>query len=200
MPEKESMQDNRRQSVRVTGRNLFFFALVSPEKYEHVAADYANGISLYAQEGFDEIQMFVGAQNALDRIREKGNADLADFLHHLDNKVNMVLRKVSGGTSILDKLVMRELNFSGSGLAFYSKKPVQPKSTLEFHIVLLPAYSYIYCFGEVVKCEQEKSASDDIRYRVATKFKLIMEEDQEKLIQHTFKQQSLALRNRRKQG
>jgi hypothetical protein len=34
---------------------------------------------------------------------------------------------------------------------------------------------------------------------VGSEFVLIMDEDREKLIQHNFRQQSLALRNRRKQ-
>jgi len=52
-----------------------------------------------------------------------------------------------------------------------------------------------------VLASKELADSDGgVKFRIACEFVLIMEEDQEKLIQHNFKQQSLALRNRRLQG
>jgi hypothetical protein len=82
-----------------------------------------------------------------------------------------------------------------------AEEEFREQEVLEIHLVLLPAYTYIYCFGTVVSCEalprkgQEKAA-----FRVGVEFTLLMDDDQEKLVQHNFKQQSLALRNRRLGG
>ena len=187
---------NRRQSVRITDRMMLTSYPVSLEKYEAILADFQNGISLYNQEGLADIQMVIGAQSALARLGQK-DADLADFLRHLDNKMNMLLKTVKNEKNSFDDLKMMKANLSGNGISFISEEAAGVADILELHIVLLPSYSYVYSFGKVVKCEPLPEGNDDQGFRVAVEFTLQMEEDREKLIQHCFKQQSLALRNRR---
>ncbi|MFQ6757141.1 MAG: PilZ domain-containing protein [Deltaproteobacteria bacterium] len=188
---------NRRQSVRVTDRVMLAVHPVSAEKIQAVSRDFQQGISPYNQEGLTDIQMFIGAQSALAKLRER-DADLADFLQHLDNKMNMMLKQVKGGESPLDALVMRKANISANGIAFYTDSPLRLDEIVEIHVVLLPAYIYVYSFGKVIACdpapEEEESGC---KFRVALEFVFLLDEDREKIIQHTFKQQSLALRNRR---
>lgn len=188
---------NRRQSVRVTDRVMLAVHPVSAEKMQAVVDDFQQGISPYNQEGLADIQMFIGAQSALAKLRER-DADLADFLQHLDHKMNMMLKQVKGGESPLDALIMRKANLSANGIAFCSDAPARLDEMVEIHVVLLPAYIYVYSFGKVIACdpapEEEES---DCKFRVALEFDFLLDEDREKIIQHTFKQQSLALRNRR---
>ena len=68
---------------------------VSAEKMQAVAKDFQQGISPYNQEGLTDIQMFIGAQSALAKLRER-DADLADYLQHLDNKMNIMLKQARG--------------------------------------------------------------------------------------------------------
>ncbi|PKN21220.1 MAG: PilZ domain-containing protein, partial [Deltaproteobacteria bacterium HGW-Deltaproteobacteria-3] len=121
-----------------------------------------------------------------------------DFLQHLDNKMNMMLKQVKGGESPLDALVMRKANISANGIAFCTDSPSRLDEIVEIHVVMLPAYSYVYSFGKVIASdpvpEEEESGC---KFRVALEFVFLLDEDREKIIQHTFKQQSLALRNRR---
>ncbi|OGQ88117.1 MAG: pilus assembly protein PilZ [Deltaproteobacteria bacterium RIFOXYD12_FULL_56_24] len=188
---------NRRQSVRVTDRVMLAINPVSAEKMQAVANDFQQGISPYNQEGLTDIQMFIGAQGALANLRER-DADLANFLQHLDNKMNMLLKQVRGGESPLDALIMRKANLSANGIAFWTDAPAKLDEIMEIHVVLLPAYTYVYSFGKVIACdsalEEEESGGG---FRVAMVFVFILDEDREKIIQHTFKQQSLVLRNRR---
>ncbi|MGV1099452.1 PilZ domain-containing protein [Thiovibrio sp. JS02] len=188
---------NRRQSVRITDRVLLAVNPVSPEKLQSVTEDFHHGISLYNQEKLADIQMFIGAQTALVKLRER-DADLADFLQHLDNKMNMVLQRVKKEKSPLDALVLQKANISANGIAFQSDTPARLDDVFEVHVVLLPAYIYVYCFGRVVSCE---AATDEEeggeKFRIALEYALLTEEDREKIVQHNFKQQSLALRNRR---
>jgi len=188
---------NRRQSVRVTDRVMLAINPVSAEKMQTVANDFQQGISPYNQEGLTEIQMFIGAQGALANLRER-DADLADFLQHLDNKMNMILKQVKGGESPLDALIMRKVNLSATGISLYTDTPAKLDEIVEIHVVLLPAYTYVYSFGKIIACDPAPEEEEPgCNFRVALEFVFILDEDREKIIQHTFKQQSLVLRNRR---
>lgn len=195
---EEDDNDDRRSSVRVTGRNLFAYKEIAEQKYAEYAKDFQEGISLYSQESLADMQIFVGAQSALGRIRDK-DEDLADFLQHLDMKMNILLKKVDNAKTPLDDLKLRDLNLSGAGIAFIASEKIEMDTFLEFRIVLLPNYLFVYAIGRVTKCEVVTHEGDKQFYRVGAEFSLIMDEDREKLIQHNFRQQSLALRNRRKQ-
>jgi len=191
---------NRRQSVRVTDRIMLAIYPASTEKMQAVAKDFEQGISPYNQEGLTDIEMFIGAQSALAKLRER-DSDLADFLQHLDHKMNMMLKQViKGGESPLDALIMRKANLSANGIAFCCDVPVRQGEMVEIHLVLLPAYIYVYSFGKVISCDpvpEEEGEGTGCKFRVALEFVFLLDEDREKIIQHTFKQQSLALRNRR---
>lgn len=187
---------DRRHAVRVTGRNLFYFQPVSPDKFSTILKDFESGIPPYNHEGLADIQMFISAQSALARIKER-DSDLGDFLSQLDTKINLILNKTTAGNTIFDKLTLHDLNLSGRGLSFIAQEKIAADDILEFHIALLPTYTYVYCFGKVISCMALPPEGDENFYKVAAEFVLIMDDDQEKLIQHNFKQQSLALRNRR---
>lgn len=196
--EDDVNDDDRRSSVRVTGRNLFAYKEITEQLYAEYAKDFQDGISLYSQESLADMQIFVGAQSALGRIRDK-DEDLADFLQHLDMKMNILLKKIDNGKTPLDDMKLRDLNLSGAGLAFIAPEKIALETFLEFRVVLLPNYLFIYAIGKVTKCEVVPHEGKRQFYRVGAEFALIMDEDREKLIQHNFRQQSLALRNRRKQ-
>ncbi len=169
---------------------------VSAEKMQAVADDFQQGISPYNQEGLADIQMFIGAQSALAKLRER-DTDLADFLQHLDNKMNMMLKQIKGGESPLDALVMRKANLSAHGIAFCGDVPVRLDEIVEIHLVLLPAYIYVYSFGKVIACDPALEGEESgCNFRIGLEFGFLLDDDREKIIQHTFKQQSLALRNR----
>ncbi|HIJ90430.1 MAG: PilZ domain-containing protein [Desulfobulbaceae bacterium] len=188
---------NRRQSVRVTDRVMLAVHPVPSEKMQAVVRDFQQGISPYNQEGLADIQLFIGAQSALAKLRER-DADLANYLQHLDNKMNMMLKQVSGGESPLDALVMRKSNLSANGIAFFTDTPAVLDEIVEIHLVLLPAYIYVYSFCKVIACDPASEEEETgCKFRVALEFVFLLDEDREKIIQHTFKQQSLALRNRR---
>lgn len=190
-------EEDKRSSVRITGRNLFSYRTISSQTYEAYAKDFQDGISLYSQESLADMQIFVGAQNALGRIRDK-DEDLAAYLQHLDMKMNILLKKIDDGKSPLDELKLRDLNLSGAGLAFIATEKIEVGTLLEFRLVLLPNYLFIYAIGKVTKCETVPRDDGKHFYRVGSEFMLIMDDDREKLIQHNFRQQSLALRNRKK--
>jgi len=184
-----------RKSVRASDRILFSFRPVDPDFYQKLVEDYKRGISVYRQEGIAELQMFAGAQGALDRLADR-DEDMATVLRMLDRKLNFLIQKSAASGSPLERLHMHEVNISGSGLAFLNPEPLASGTMLEFYLILLPDYIFVYTVGEVVNAERVGDGEAP-EYRIAASFSLIQEEDRERLIQHNFKQQSLALRNRR---
>lgn len=194
------VDNNRREAVRVADRILISFDRLSPQEYKAILDDYSRGIMPSRREGAYEIEAFVGTQNALQRMRER-EEDLADFLQHLDTKINMVLSKLQGKPSPMDNLTLLEVSLSGVGIAFFLDHPMTVNDFLALNIVLLPNFSYIHCFGRVVTCEEKEDRREPEKtgYRIAVEFTLIMEDDREKLMQHSFKLQSIYLRNRRQE-
>ncbi|MBU0479818.1 MAG: PilZ domain-containing protein [Proteobacteria bacterium] len=191
--------NERREAVRATDRILFAFEPVDLARYQDILDDHRRGISIYHQTGLTDIQMYIGAQEALAKLRDR-DLELATFLQHLDTKLNMVLQKVSGDKSPFEMMDLLEVDFSASGMAFDSADPASPGEIMALHITLLPDYLYIFCFGEVVSCQDNAEGPGIPGKRVAVKFILINDDDKEKLVQHNFRQQSLALRNRRLKG
>ncbi len=187
---------NRRTAVRATDRVMLAYKKISPEKFAVVQEDFQEGISIYNQEGLSDLQMHIGAQSALDRLRTR-DPDLADFLKYLDNKVSMIQRRVKGEKSILDALKMQKVNLSAAGIAFYSFDEFQLGDLLEVHLALLPTYTYMFFFVKITHCDREGEHQGRPIFRLGTEFALMMDEDREKIVQHNFKQQSLALRTRR---
>ena len=192
-----TVDQDRRQAVRVMDRILFAYTPVSPDRHKIVSDDFSNGVPPYKQEEYADFQMYIGAQSALGRLREKDEI-LADLLQHMDNKINQVLDRLRDGDSPFDRLKFEEVDLSGTGLAFFSDKNMTPGAFMEYNIVLLPDYIYIYCFGEVVSSEKKENEAGRTIFRISSRFSVLMDEDREKLIQHNFKQQSLALRQRRR--
>lgn len=190
------IEENRRDCVRVRDRVLLCWQRVSEARCAQITADLQHGILPYNQEGLAQIQLFVSAQSALGRLREK-DQDLADFLHQLDAKMNRLLQMTGQPDPVLERLQRQEVTLSGSGLSLWADTPMTSGDILEVHLVLLPSYVYVYCFVEVVNCAPASEGDEGDGFRVGGRFRLILEEDKEKLIQHSFKQQSIALRNRR---
>ena len=195
MAEQQESGESRK-AVRMVDRILFAYEEMEPARFKQIVDDFNSGIPPYNQAGLADIQMYIGAQNALFRIREK-DKDLADFLQHLDTKINIMLKSARGEQTPFDRLALLEVNLSGSGMAFWSPQPVAANTILGLHLVLLPDHTYIYCFGKVVGCKDCQGKDPARPHAVSVKFILIMEDDREKLIQHNFRQQSLALRQRR---
>jgi hypothetical protein len=193
MNNQDEMQ-NRRQTVRMPDRILFAYSPVEPENYEALARDFEKGIPPYNREDSQDIRLYINAQGALNRLRDR-DVDLAEFLHYLDNKLDLLLRGTRNGQSPLDRLISQEVSLSSGGMAFLAGRSFKKNDQLKLHLVLLPSYVYICCLSTVVNSQAFEEG--ELPHRISVRFTLLVEEDRERLIQHLFRLQSLALRNRR---
>lgn len=195
------MTIDNRQAVRVTSKIPFACNRVSIEKFEKILSDFNEGISLYNREELADIQFYKGAQSSLARLKDR-DEDLAAFLQHIDGKINLLLNKVNNSPSLLDKLILQRVNIGANGLAFWNDKEFTKNDIVEIHFLLQPEQVFISCFGAVVECvdclESQREPVDPAeRYRVSVNLKLIMDGDREELVHYNFRQQSLALKQRR---
>ena len=190
---------NRRKAVRVNDRILLASRKLAQDRYDAIAQNYHNGISLYNQKEVGEIALYLGSQASLARIREK-DEDFANFLQHLDAKLSRVLAAVSKEPSPIDTLLGQDVSLSGTGLAFFSKDGLSAGDLIELHLVLLPEFFHIYTIAKAISADKISAADSDFNFRIACEFVLIMDDDRETLIQHLFKRQQLALRNKRMRG
>ena len=71
---------------------------------------------------------------------------------------------------------------------------------LEMQIVLLPEYVHVYAIGKTVSCSRPADMPPEYTCRIACEFILIRDEDREAIIQHVFRRQKSALRNKRLQN
>ena len=192
----DNFNEEHRQAIRMIGRVLFSYKRVSPSDYAQMEGEFKEGIAPYDRAELPSMQLFIGAQSALVKLRER-DPDLGDFLLNLDAKVNLLLQKVAKEPSPFDELTMQQVSISGAGLGFMSKEEVALRELLEFHLVLLPNRYHVYCLGEVVNCEAAEDLGEGHKFRVSAQFTMIMEEDREQLIQYNFRLQTQALKNRR---
>lgn len=185
-----------RKSVRITSRLLLSHRKIAAEKLDRIRADCDNGISMYNRQDLSGIQVYVGAQAALSRLHDK-DKDLAAFLGHLDNKLNLLLEKMDSVPSLLADLTLQKINISGTGVAYWTDEVHENGQLVELHMIIPPENSYMNCFCEVIDSWEEKGEGGKKIFRVSLRYVLIMEHDREMLVQYNFRQQSLALQRRR---
>ncbi|MEJ2689664.1 MAG: hypothetical protein P8130_06895, partial [Deltaproteobacteria bacterium] len=155
---------NRRQAVRVNDRILLSSRKLEQDRYNVIAQNYHNGISLYNQKEVGEIAIYLGSQASLARIREK-DEDLANFLQHLDAKLSRVLASVSMKPSPIDSLLAQEVTLSGTGLAFFSKQQFSIGDLIELHFVLMPEFLHTYAIGKAVSAEKISAAEVEFNFK-----------------------------------
>ena len=149
-----NMTKDKRQAVRVTNIILFACNPVPKETFQQILDDFDNGISLYNRAELADVQVYIGAQSALARLKDK-DEDLGAFLQHLDGKINLLLKKVDNSPSLLDTLVLQRVNIGANGLAFWTDSEFKEGDVVEMHIVLQPEHVFIDCFASPSKLVRE---------------------------------------------
>jgi len=191
-----SADRNRRRAVRVHDRILVGSRKIDQQRYSTLKENYRKGVSLYNQEEADDMALYLGTRAALLKVREK-DEDLADFLQHLDAKLNRVLASVSKERSPLDRLDAQEVSISGTGIAFWSAEEMIPGDILELQLVLLPQYAHIFTIAKVIYAEHPEEMPSQYKCRAACEYILMLDADRESIVQNVFKRQQLALRHNR---
>lgn len=127
-------------------------------------------------------------------------SELAEFLNHQSHKIDLIMSYVLRQEDAVD-FQFKTLSFGGSGVTVKLNKPLDIGSVHEIKLFLDVEASAVFCFGEVIECEQENNENADENtapyYWVSLIFTRIREQDQELLVRASLHLQSLQLRKSR---
>ncbi len=128
---------------------------------------------------------------------EGSEPDIAEYLKAINNKIDILGRALLSNNSDLVEQPAQPVNLSASGLAFYSSESVDAGSLLELRLLLIPSFTGIITFGEVVGCDPVDDAVGGFGHFIRVNFMHMRESDRDLLIRHVVKRQGEFLRKRR---
>ncbi len=135
----------------------------------------------------------------LHRIEDE-DQDVAAYLKAINNKIDIIGRALLSCDSELTEQPAQPVNLSASGLAFYTSEPVEVGIALELRLLLMPSFTGIIIFGEVVGCDRVDEPVDGFDHFTRINFTHMQEKDRDLLIRHVIKRQSEVLRKHREQN
>ena len=184
---------DRRTHVRIKDRILLEFRVVEQKEFQKIIESYQDGTDSPWTE-YSHPYLAQGMQGYLNEIRIRDQA-LANAIEILDQKLSAVLGLLDQTKDGMRASKPEVVDMSAAGLCFCTSEAVSAGQILEMDIGLLPQHFFLHCFGKVTRSiKTEKGISN-----IAVKFTWITEDDQERLIEHIFRYQTLQLRLRRKQ-
>lgn len=134
----------------------------------------------------------------LHRIEQR-DPDVAEYLRALDDKINLLGQSYLAESSELLGQPSLSVNLSAGGVAMDVAEPLALGDRVEIKLLLLPAYTGVVAYGEVVGVEGSTEGNAAYPHHVRINFTLIRESDREALIRHIMRRQGEMLRQRRLQ-
>jgi hypothetical protein len=133
---------------------------------------------------------------SLHRIEQR-DPDIADYLKALDEKVNLLAKSFIAEESELIGQPTNAVNISAGGIALDSTEPLEEGTRLEIKLLLLPSFTGVVAFGEVVGVASSSERSSDYPHRLRINFTHIRDADRDALIRHILRRQGQMLRRER---
>lgn len=133
----------------------------------------------------------------LHRIEQR-DPDVADYLRALDEKISLLGHSFLSEERELLGQPSQSVNLSAGGLAMDVARPLTLGASVEIKLLLLPSYTGVIAYGEVVGVEPSAEGNADYPHHVRINFTLIRSSDQDALIRHIMRRQGELLRQRRR--
>ena len=128
---------------------------------------------------------------------EGKSPDIAHYLKSLDQKIDLLGKAFLTWTNEMADQPASAVNLSASGMAFNAPEPIELGTLLELKI-LLPFFTGLILYAEVVACENLSSEEDEETiYQTRVNFLHLRERDRDVLIRHVLQRQSEYLRKQR---
>ncbi len=128
---------------------------------------------------------------------EQRDPDVADYLKALDEKINLLGQSFLAEEKELLGQPSQSVNLSAGGLAMDVAEQLTTGDRVEIKLLLLPSYTGVLAYGEVVAVDDNPQPDDGYPYHVRINFTLIRNIDQDALIRHILRRQGEMLRQRR---
>ncbi len=132
---------------------------------------------------------------SLHRIEQK-DPDVADYLKALDKKVELLGQSFLADEIDLTEQPAKPINLSAGGMSLCTAESLEIGTQLEIKMLLLPSFTGVLIYGEVVGSE---AASDDADFpwNLRVNFSHIRDADRDALIRHILRRQAAVLRQQR---
>lgn len=181
------MSTEKRNYIRVYDRILLRLKPLSRKEFEKRLAEFKEGKETPWIDPIHPPGEMAKLESYLKRLRER-DRELAGLLEIINQKLDRVLIGLLGKEA-LEGFQEVTANLSAGGLKARLRLKPKPGDLFELDLGLLPEWIFLKTFGEVVRvenCEGEEC-------EVAFKFVWLTEADQDKLVQHIFRQQVLQI-------
>lgn len=123
--------------------------------------------------------------------------DIARYLKSLDQKIDLLGKAFLTWSNEMADQPASAVNLSASGMAFNAPEPTEIGTLLELKI-LLPFFTGLILYAEVVACEKLPSEGDAAKvYQTRVNFQHLRDRDRDVLIRHVLQRQSEYLRKQR---
>lgn len=131
---------------------------------------------------------------ALRPLRNMGEhaVELANFLNAQSRKIDLLMSLVLQQQDD-PSLAYESFKFGGGGIIVMCDEPYCIEQNIELKLFLKEEASAIFCYGEVIKCEQVGE-----KHHVSLIYNCIREEDQDLLVRASLHLQTAQLRKRAK--
>jgi len=199
--EAQQGTDERRRYFRIDDCVRLTYRQVTPE-------EMAEGIRQLEEGQVDQLTLMssltaLNGQMAIHMRRiQNRDPDIALYLKSLDQKIELLAQAlVAQDTSLLTQSGV-PVNLSAGGMGLDVAEPVATGSMLELKMLLLPSFTGLVTYAEVVRCEELPSADQatEYGYRLHLEFRHLRERDQDLLIRHILRRQGEQLRAERQVG
>ncbi|MBU2978959.1 PilZ domain-containing protein [Alteromonas sp. C1M14] len=129
---------------------------------------------------------------ALRPLRHLGEqaAALTEYLNHQARKIDLMMSYILQQQDD-EQRRFKSVKFGGGGVVVESPTPFEIGTNAELKLFLSEEAAAVYCFGEVITCQQEEDS-----YHIAFIFRSIREQDQELLVRASLHVQTQQLRKR----
>ncbi|MCU7906311.1 MAG: PilZ domain-containing protein [Candidatus Thiodiazotropha sp. (ex Epidulcina cf. delphinae)] len=189
--------DERREFFRIDDSIQVSYRVITAEELPDSIDDH-----LYGDDRFTVMTRLQAISQhlpaPLHRIEQR-DPDVADYLKVLDEKINLLGQSfLAGEQGLLDR-PSQSVNLSAGGLAMDITESLQEGDLVEIKLLLLPTYTGVVAYGEVVGVDDSTEGGVDYPYHIRINFNLIRNSDQDALIRHIMRRQGEMLRQRREE-
>lgn len=198
MSDNQHSADERRRYFRIDDCVRLTYRQVTAE-------EMAAGIRQLEEGRVDQLTLMssltaLNGQMAIHMRRiQNRDPDVALYLKSLDQKIELLAQAlVAQDTSLLTQSGV-PVNLSAGGMGLDVSEPIETSAMLELKMLLLPSFTGLVTYAEVVRCEQLPASDQETghSHRLHLEFRHLRERDQDLLIRHILRRQGEQLRAER---
>ncbi len=192
--EQEKSADERREYFRIDDSIRVSYTVVDPESVPEDIDERVHNDRFSVMTRLQGISQHLSA--SFHRIEQR-DPDVADYLKALDEKIDLLGQSFLAEEKEMLGQPSRSVNLSAGGLALDVAEQLTLGDRVEIKLLLLPTYTGVLAYGEVVGIEANPQSEQDYPFHVRINFTHIRGSDQDALIRHIMRRQGEMLRQRR---